>query len=148
MLTHIALPLRHHAFPGDVTYTEEGHRYSWRMMLRAKRGLGRFVVKHPESGFEERIDPYDHLWPRQCRKMLTHPDMIWQFAQYLEKEYSEEYPGIEVYAHIRVKVNDHKRQNFIDRERNLAVEEWSFFEHHDWIAEQEYEVDWSRIFGE
>ena len=36
LVLNILLPLRHHLMPGDVTYTEEGHKMSWRMMLRAK----------------------------------------------------------------------------------------------------------------
>ena len=32
----IALPLRHWFFQDDVLWTEEGHRLSWRMMLRGK----------------------------------------------------------------------------------------------------------------
>lgn len=34
----IGMPLRHHLDPGDVAWTEEGHRYSWRMKLRSKSG--------------------------------------------------------------------------------------------------------------
>ena len=30
------IPLRHFAIPGNVSWTEEGHRFSWHMMLRAK----------------------------------------------------------------------------------------------------------------
>ena len=37
-LVHVMLPFRHHFYPGDVAWTEEGHRYSWRMMLRSKNG--------------------------------------------------------------------------------------------------------------
>lgn len=32
----ILYPLRHHLYPGDVTWNELGHRYSWRMKLRDK----------------------------------------------------------------------------------------------------------------
>ena len=31
------IPLRHFAIPGNVSWTEEGHRFSWHMMLRAKQ---------------------------------------------------------------------------------------------------------------
>ena len=34
----VALPLRHHFIQGDVLWTEEGHRMSWRMMLRSRSG--------------------------------------------------------------------------------------------------------------
>ncbi|MFT4033401.1 MAG: HTTM domain-containing protein, partial [Siphonobacter sp.] len=32
------LPLRHWLIPGEVLWTEEGHRMSWRMMLRSRQG--------------------------------------------------------------------------------------------------------------
>ena len=32
----LLIPLRHFAIPGDVNWTEEGHRFSWHMKLRDK----------------------------------------------------------------------------------------------------------------
>jgi hypothetical protein len=43
-LIQIALPLRHHFIKDDVLWTEEGHRLSWRMMLRSKHGKATFKV--------------------------------------------------------------------------------------------------------
>ncbi|WP_316930169.1 HTTM domain-containing protein [Leeuwenhoekiella sp. MAR_2009_132] len=34
----LELPLRHWIIKDDVLWTEEGHRLSWRMMLRSKGG--------------------------------------------------------------------------------------------------------------
>ena len=44
LIIQILLPIRHHFIEGDVFYTEEGHRMSWRMMLRSKRGVGRLRI--------------------------------------------------------------------------------------------------------
>lgn len=44
LAVQLALPLRHHFIPGDVLWTEEGHRLSWRMMLRSRQGAVRFRV--------------------------------------------------------------------------------------------------------
>ena len=51
------MPLRHWAYPGDVSWTEEGHKWSWHMKLRRKRvaqavfyvhaGDGRTIDVHP-----------------------------------------------------------------------------------------------------
>ncbi|NCT18987.1 MAG: HTTM domain-containing protein, partial [Flavobacteriia bacterium] len=43
-LVQIALPLRHWAIEDTVLWTEEGHRLSWRMMLRSKSGSARVHV--------------------------------------------------------------------------------------------------------
>jgi len=45
LIIQLALPLRHHFIEGDVLQTEEGHRMSWRMMLREKSGFIVFKVK-------------------------------------------------------------------------------------------------------
>ncbi len=38
------LPLRHYCIPGNVSWTEEGHRFSWRMKLRDKEA-GRMLIE-------------------------------------------------------------------------------------------------------
>ena len=43
-IIQIALPLRHYFIQDNVLWTEEGHRLSWRMMLRAKNGSINFRV--------------------------------------------------------------------------------------------------------
>jgi hypothetical protein len=134
-LIHLLLPFRHHYFPGDVTWTEEGHRYSWRMMLRSKQGYGNFVVVNSNTGEKKVVDPRDHLIPKFQRKMYTHPDMILQFAHYLRDEHQKE-PGweeVEVYAFIRVRCNYREYHRYVDRTRDLAKEGWSCFKPSDWI---------------
>ncbi|MDX5442717.1 MAG: HTTM domain-containing protein, partial [Hymenobacteraceae bacterium] len=36
--TQILVPLRHFLYPGNVNWTEEGHKFAWHMMLRSKSG--------------------------------------------------------------------------------------------------------------
>lgn len=135
VIPHLLLPFRHHLIPGNVGWTEEGHRYSWRMMLRSKRGSGLFIVENPATGERKRVDLRAHLWDSQRRKLFTHPDMIWQFAQYLEAEYAKEFPQPEVYALIKVRFNDRPVAVYVDPECDLAREKWSFWKPSSWIAE-------------
>ena len=137
-LFHVLVPLRHHLLPGDVAWTEEGHRYSWRMMLRGKSGYGSFKVNYREPGdttlHTDRVQVRDSLKKKQYRKLWTHPDMVLQYAHHLRDSYRERgYEDIEVYADIRVKLNGRKRHPYIDPERDLAKEEWSYFWVSDWI---------------
>lgn len=135
-MTNLLLPFRHHYFKGDVAWTEEGHRYSWRMMLRSKRGKGYLTVKNESTGEIKRIRSKDYLSDKQAPKMLTHPDMILQFAHHIRDEYQEKWQtdSIGVYAKIRVKLNNGKYQTYVDPERNLAKEEWYFLKESDWIV--------------
>jgi hypothetical protein len=46
----LILPLRPWFYPGNVFWTEEGYRMSWKMMMRAKNGSVYFKVIDPVSG--------------------------------------------------------------------------------------------------
>ena len=135
MLIHIALPLRHHFFPGQVAWNEFGHRYAWRMMLRTKHGSGTFTVIDRESGSKEELAPEDILSERQANKMFTHPDMIWQFAQHLKRDYHLRGKTVEIYADIKVSLNGKKPSRFVDPSRNLAITRWKFLDPPDWILD-------------
>lgn len=117
VLFHIVMPFRHLLYPGDVSWTEEGHLYAWHMKLRRKSGDAHFtaltrdgrrlpereLLKHapPEQlarkdrrvqrlWADERItsaDDYLYLTPRQRKKMSGRPDMILDYAQFLAGEF-------------------------------------------------------------
>ena len=151
VLFHCLIPFRHHLYPGHVAFTEEGHRYSWRMMLRQKSGGGYFNLYNPDNGKNERHYPSRHLWRKQNRKMYTHPDMIWQYAQHLKSIHQDSMPNIEVYANIRVRLNDHPVQIYIDPSVDLGSVDWSMIKHTPWICEQEEPMNWKEtwkdVFG-
>jgi hypothetical protein len=79
----LLVPLRHLVYPGNVSWTEEGHRFAWHMKLRDKDGSARFFVTDRASGITEEVLPGDELMPWQVEKMVTRPDMILQYAQHL-----------------------------------------------------------------
>ncbi len=137
-LIMLIAPLRHHFFNSNVAWTEEGHRYSWRMMLRQKQAYGTFTVKNLETNTTEKIKPQDYLTKRQKRKLFTHPDMILQFAHFLRDKYSLEYDAeVAVYANIKAKLNGGKFQKYIDSNTDLAKESFELWKHKEWIMELE-----------
>jgi vitamin K-dependent gamma-carboxylase len=129
----VGLPLRHWFIEGNVLWTEEGHRLSWRMMLRSKSGTVTVTVKDKKTGFEHKVNVYDELSPKQRRALATKPDYMWQYAQRLKKRYEAKGQDVAVYFDARVSVNRRPLAPFIDPERDLAAEKWSHFKHHDWI---------------
>ena len=88
-MVQLALPLRHHFIQGDVLWTEEGHRLSWRMMLRTRQGSIQFFVTDVKTGRRETVDLNQYLTAKQISRLSTLPDYIWQFSQRLTKEYNE-----------------------------------------------------------
>ena len=128
-----ALPLRHHFIEGNVLWTEEGHRLSWRMMLRSKSGYNKFYIVDTTNNIRTRIKLKEYLTKKQIRSMGGKPDMIWQFAQHLKKEYLKKGQNIEVYVTNWTRVNNSKRKQLINPLINLADCEWNYWGHNDWI---------------
>src|SRR5699024_5941783 len=83
-IIQLFLPLRHWLIKGDVLWTEEGHRMSWRMMLRNRSGYSIFKIKDKKTGKEITVNKKDYLTPKQITATATKPDIIWQFSQYLK----------------------------------------------------------------
>ncbi|UII77247.1 HTTM domain-containing protein [Flagellimonas sp. HMM57] len=135
----LLLPLRHHTIPDDVLWTEEGHRLSWRMMLRSRSGTARFKVVNKETGKETYIKQDDHLTKKQKRKVACYPDFSWQFAQYLKKEYAEKGEDIQVFLLGKVKVNNGKYQELIDPKVDLTSVPWKHLSHNEWILPSQKE---------
>lgn len=114
------VPLRHYIAPGNVAWNEDGHRFSWRMKLRSKIGRAVFVVQYPD-GSRRRIDPSTHLTAKQVRKMACLPDLLWQFAQFVETTYRrtpEEDVG--VYVLTECSLNTRKAIPLVDRSVDLT----------------------------
>lgn len=128
----LALPLRHHFIKGNVLWTEEGHRMSWRMMLRVKRNIHQFKVVNLKTKKTEYIDTKDHLTPKQ-RRSLGKPDFIWQYARMIEEDYARRNIPVAVYADVKVSVNGRPYYQLIDPTLDLTKVEWDYFFHNEWI---------------
>jgi len=133
-LIQIILPIRHHFFQGNVFWTEEGHRMSWRMMLRSKSGGIDFMVVDHLKKDTTRVIPTKYLNSKQGRVIATRPDMAWQFVQFLKSELEKE--GIEdysIYANSWARLNNRKAAPLISPEVDLAEVKWEPFQHSDWL---------------
>ncbi|WP_418498063.1 HTTM domain-containing protein [Flagellimonas sp.] len=129
----ISLPLRHHFFVDDVLWTEEGHRLSWRMMLRSRSGTIRYRVVNKETEKVTYIDLKEYLTAKQRNRVACYPDFSWQFAQRLKKEFAEKGEDVQVFVDNKVKVNQGSYHEFIDPEVDLASVPWKHFSHNEWI---------------
>jgi hypothetical protein len=139
-VVQLLLPLRYHFIEGDVLWTEEGHRLSWRMMLRIRQGRTMFHIIDNDSGHSEKVRPGKYLTTKQARMMSSHPDMIWQFAQWLKRKYaSEGKENISIYVDTKVKVNKSKYYPIIDPTADLAAVKWKWYTHNEWIIPYPYE---------
>jgi vitamin K-dependent gamma-carboxylase len=134
LLVQIILPLRPAFYPGNVFWTEEGYRMSWKMMLRTKSGKIYFKVTDPASGKTWYHYPAEKFDASHVRCIAIAPDIIWQYAQRLKKEYvGKGYPLAQVFAIDSVSLNNNPRRLFIDTTVNLAAVKWQHFQHSAWI---------------
>ena len=121
-----------------MLWTEEGHRMSWRMMLRSRAGLIEFKVVNKATKKTTTVDLTDYLSKKQHRRIAAYPDFIWQFAQHLKKEYAEKGETVAVYAiNSKVSINGKPFRPFIDPKTNLASTKWNYFWHNPWILDSE-----------
>jgi len=133
-LIQLLLPIRHHFIKEDVLWTEEGHRLSWRMMLRSRYGKIKFKIVNKKTKDSKFINLSDYLSPKQAQRIGGYPDFIWQFSQRLKKEYAKKGEDIAVYAtNSKVSINGKPYENFINENTDLANESWNPYKHHEWI---------------
>lgn len=139
LVFQILMPLRHWVIPGDVLWTEEGHRMSWRMMLRSKNGYIAFSVVDKKTGQVTIVRKSDYITAKQESMVATKPDFVWQFAQHLKKEYAEQGKDVQVFAKGKIKVNAGPYARLVDPETDLAAEKWNWFSHNSWVMLSEKE---------
>ncbi len=129
----ILMPLRHIVYPGNPSWTEEGHRFAWQMKLRSKRGDIRFQLLDAQNGRYWTANPRLDLNRKQLRVMSCRPDMILQYAHFLADRY-QQIRGYrpEVRVNALCSLNGRPKQLLIDPNRNLAEVPRSLA-HADWI---------------
>ena len=132
-IIQIALPLRHHFIEDDVLWTEEGHRLSWRMMLRSKSSNASYKVIDKKTKKTQFINLNDYLTKKQTRLASTKPDVIWQFAQYLKQDFKSKGQDISVFVDCMVSVNGKPHKRLIDPNMDIANVKWEPFKHSNWL---------------
>jgi hypothetical protein len=128
----LLFPFRYLLYPGTLLWTEEGYRFSWRVMLMEKSGTTFFYVKDPVSGRKFQVDNTAFLTHYQERMMETQPDMMLQYAHILKKQYQDiKNPIVTVESYVSL--NNSGSHLYIDSTVNLANEKASWFAHKKWI---------------
>jgi vitamin K-dependent gamma-carboxylase len=129
----IVLPLRHWVIKDDVLWTEEGHRMSWRMMLRSRGGVVKYKIVDKSNNTEIPIHLNSYLSEKQQRAASVRPDIIWQFVQYLKKDFKAKGKDVEVYVDCSISVNGKPLKRLINPKVDLAAVKWNAFKHSEWI---------------
>lgn len=147
----ILFPLRHFLYPGYVSWTEQGHKFSWHMKLRDKEGYAIFEIIDPAAGTAWKVTPEFYLTQRQTSQLAGDPEKIVQFAHFLADRWRVEHnvtePIIRVYS--LVSLNGREYQLLIDPSVNLVEKSRSLLAA-DWILplEQPFRASTAAATGE
>ncbi|WP_339708899.1 HTTM domain-containing protein [uncultured Kriegella sp.] len=126
-VVQLLLPWRYLVYPGELFWTEEGYRFSWRVMLMEKAGYAQFKVVDGKSKKWFYVDNSDFLTPFQEKQMATQPDFILQYAKFLAKNFKKQGHGnLEIYVESYVALNGRKSTSFINPDVNLLTFKDSF----------------------
>ena len=126
-LWQVLIPLRSISYPGELFWTEQGYRFSWRVMLIEKAGYTTFKVIDNSSGNSELVDNSLYLTKFQEKQMSFQPDMIIEYAHYIGDTYKKKgFKDVSVYAESYVTLNGRPSQRFIDPEVDLYNEKINF----------------------
>ncbi|MCB0633207.1 MAG: HTTM domain-containing protein [Lewinella sp.] len=129
----LLFPWRYLLYPGNLFWTEEGYRFSWRVMLMEKAGTATFYVKDGQTGREGMVFNEDFLTDHQEKQMAMQPDMILQYAHFLKAYYERE--GVtdpSVRAEVYVTLNARPSRLLIDPHLDLTTIE-DGWQHKEWI---------------
>lgn len=128
MVFQSIFPFRHWLYDGNVLWTEEGYRFSWRVMLVEKVGMATFKITDKESGRSSIVENGRYLTGFQEKQMSIQPDFILQYADFLAGEYRRVYgmKDVAVTADVNVALNTRTSRRLFDPRFDLARHEDSF----------------------
>jgi vitamin K-dependent gamma-carboxylase len=130
------LPLVHFLYPGEPSWTEQGFRFSWSMMMRLTKVQDfHMIATDPRTGVSTDIN-FDKVLNRlQFRIMTMRPDLVIEMAHKVAD-------SIEQQFHVRpiitvkdvVSHNYRPAQDLINPEVDLAVQPIEFWPPAQWIV--------------
>ncbi|MGF1533584.1 MAG: HTTM domain-containing protein [Bernardetiaceae bacterium] len=134
LLFQLLFPWRYLLYSDNhLFWTEEGYRFSWRVMLIEKAGTATFYVKDRRTGREGVVINDQFLNLHQEKQMAMQPDLILQFAHYLKDHYAQKgLHDASVRAEVWVTLNGRPAQLLIDPQVDLTqkTDTWTS---KDWI---------------
>jgi Vitamin K-dependent gamma-carboxylase len=137
MVFQLLFPWRYLLYPGNLFWTEEGYRFSWRVMLVEKAGSARFFVSDPKTKAKGEVVNSDFLNVTQEKQMAFQPDMILEYAHFLRTHYQKRlgYDPI-ITAEVYVTMNGRSPGLLVSDTIDLGKQQESLW-HKSWILNQE-----------
>ena len=140
LIFQFLLPLRYKLYPGELFWTEQGYRFSWRVMLVEKKGYASFRIVDEQNDTSFYVNNMDYLTPFQEKQMSFQPDFILEFAHYLGDIYKDRgMKEVAIYVDAFATLNGRKSERLIDPNVNLYKIKPSLL-HKKWINPYSREI--------
>lgn len=132
-IIQLIFPWRYLLYKDELFWTEEGYRFSWRVMLMEKMGYAQFIVKDSNTEKVVEVNNNGFLTRNQEKMMATQPDFILQYAQLLKQHYAARgMTDPQVYATVYVTLNGRRSRLLVNQHIDLAREK-DTWKHKNWI---------------
>jgi hypothetical protein len=133
----LLIPFRYLFYKGDLFLSEQGYRFSWRVMLMEKAGTSFFFINDKTSGKKIEIENKQYLSYMQEKMMATQPDMMVDYAKFLKKDFEKKgFKNISVTAQSYVTINGNGSRNIINDTVDLSLQSNSFLKNKSFILPQ------------
>lgn len=120
LIIQIILPLRCYAYPGNLFWTEQGYRFSWRVMLMEKTGYANFKIVDQKTGKRFYVQNEDFLTAFQQKQMSTQADFIIEYAHYLGQHFTNQgHQNLAVFVESYASLNGRRSQPYINPDVDL-----------------------------
>jgi hypothetical protein len=136
LVFQVLWPLRTWTYGEDPSWSEVGHCFSWRMMLRNKDAFMQFVFEPPEA--EKYLEQHPEVLPQisqaHLARMVKNPHFMMQYAHALNETLEEQgLRNVKIRCYSVVSLNGRPYQLMIDPQTELATASYGFFEVPNWI---------------
>lgn len=130
----LLFPFRHFLYPGNVSWTEEGHHFAWHMMLREKSVGLRIYMHNRQTGERGLLNLRDFVNERQLSRMGKDADMILELVHFVRDQYAETgQDDIEFRVLALASLNGRKPQLMVDPHIDYAKVDRKLLGHQPWI---------------
>lgn len=127
IIAQILIPLRFLFYDESIFWTDEGYRFSWRVMLAEKSGSATFYITDKQKKRTWIVDNRDFLTIHQEKQMAIQPDFILQYAHFLYDSYKKnKNDELEIKVESFLSINGRASKLYIDSTLNLASLEETF----------------------
>jgi hypothetical protein len=128
VLWQVLFPWRFLCYDGYLFWTEQGYRFSWRVMLIEKAGSATFYVQKKKGSSKQIVFNNDFLNAHQEKQMAMQPDMLLYYAHFLDQHFKTHF-GYEdpiITADVFVTLNGRRSQRLVPADLDLSKVQDSF----------------------